>query len=424
MSNQSLATRIFLIVLSSNIAVLLTLLISSYIALEKLEITFLESTKSAELSYFEKYIDKTQPLRIHTHETLAIFRPTAMAASMPLPILFENLPIPFEGEVETIAGEYLVFTHPTSEGVYFYAKNLEHFEKQETLVINFMKWLSLALLSLSLLLAFVASRLIAAPIEKIAAAIKKLTPEKMQLSIPGYFIDKELVTIVALLNESLERIDQAVKRERSLIALASHELRTPIAIILGAANIIERRNQLLPNDKITMQRMIKSANDMSAIIETLLNLVRQVKLAENNERIDLNELLDDILEAYQLQKNREVHRVSIIKNSNETHVTTNRILIKLLIQNILNNALDHTTGAVTIELFNDRIAFSDEGIVINNSLQKPITSTGLGLFIVSMICEHLHWHFEVRSIDNIGTLVTVYFYSPATTHPLGAYCDA
>lgn len=411
MHRRSLAIRIFLIVLSSNIAVLLTLLISSYIALEELEITFLESTKTAELSYFEKYIDKTQPLRIHTNETLAVFRPTAMAESMPLPILFEKLPIPFEGEVETIAGEYLVFTHPTPEGVYFYAKNLEHFEKQENLVINFMKWLSLALVSLSLLLAFVASRLIARPIEKVAAAIKKLTPEKMQIRIKGNFIDKELVTIVALLNESLERIDKAVKRERSLIALASHELRTPIAVILGAANVIERRKQLQPNDNITMQRIIKSANDMSAIIETLLNLVRQVKLAEKNELINLNELLDDILEAYRLQKNREVHRVSIIRNNNEIHVTTNPILVKLLIQNILNNALDHATGAVTIELFDDRISFRDEGI-ISDFPQKLITSTGLGLFIVSMICEHLHWHYETRSIDNIGTLVTVFFCSP------------
>lgn len=64
------------------------------------------------------------------------------------------------------------------------------------------------------------------------------------------------------------------KREKDLVSLASHELRTPVAVIAGALDVLARRATLCDDDARTVARIQRAADGMRADIEALLAVAR------------------------------------------------------------------------------------------------------------------------------------------------------
>lgn len=407
---RSIATRVFQIVFAGTTLVLLVLLLASFSALEILEDTFLQSMKDAEISYFNRYVDKTKPMRIQTDEILSVFRPHALEHEMELPLLFQGLPIPFEGEVEALGTEYMVVAYPVPEGVYFFSRKLAQFEMYEEKSFFLMSILSLLILALGLILAFISSRLIARPVEQISSDIRRIKTNGSPMRIQRSFQDKELEAVSDALNQLLEEVEGLMQRERSMIAMASHELRTPIAVILGAANVIENRNQLHENDKITLERIVNSATDMKQMIQTLLELVRMTKAPPTNERFYVKHLLDEIQQEYSFQNGIPNKRLHFQVADDTVQIQAPEMLVKMLLHNIINNALDYSDNDITLRVDEKHLELQDQGITDKCLIKDGSNgSTGLGLYIVSLICHYLQWRFDIQLNENTGTSVKVFF---------------
>jgi signal transduction histidine kinase len=331
---------------------------------------------------------------------------------MELPIIFKNIAVPFEGEVKMLGSEYLVISHAFPEGNFYIAKSLNRFEEQEERAIFFISILTIVIMTVSLLLAFIASRLIANPIIRFSNDIKTLETSKINARIKSDFLDAELNIIANAINIQLDEIEAVFKRERALLAMASHELRTPIAVILGAANVIESRNQLHENDKITLQRIIKSANEMSSNVQALLSLVRKIKSDHVYEKINPRDILNSLHQEYGLQQQIDENRLVIVEDINNITLLSDSSLVKILLHNIIYNALNHASGAVTVYLHKDHIEIVDrglEGISSNVHMNNTKSSTGLGMYIVKLICEHIDWRYDISTNESAGTTVKLYF---------------
>jgi signal transduction histidine kinase len=137
--------------------------------------------------------------------------------------------------------------------------------------------------------------------------------------------------------------------------------------------------------------------------------VRQTKTVDNHQEINIHQLLHDIQQEYQLNNRADNQRIIINDSAQDIYINSDRLLFTLLIQNIINNALDHALGTISIDLQHDHLDISDEGITSEQSSPSTAGSTGLGLYIVSMICEHLQWHYDIDSLDNMGTRVRIFF---------------
>ena len=127
----------------------------------------------------------------------------------------------------------------------------------------------------------------------------------------------------------------------------------------------------------------------------------------------INEVLRDLSQVFSIEE-----RVYFIHEEQCT-VYADEVLVKMLIQNLIQNALQHTPGRIKLSIFADSISICDEGSeeqslhfesILKSTLteNRPITS-GLGLYIVTLISERLSWLLDISNKPNSGSIVTIIF---------------
>ncbi|MDC6662919.1 HAMP domain-containing histidine kinase, partial [Leclercia adecarboxylata] len=136
------------------------------------------------------------------------------------------------------------------------------------------------------------------PLSSLARRIDELRP-----GVPGQRVEvdprasSELYVIANALNDYLARTEQFVERERVFISTASHELRTPIAVITGASELALGQQDIPERARQQMQRVHRTAQGVEQLIQLLLVLARDpARLAALGERIPLDLLVPDIIE--------------------------------------------------------------------------------------------------------------------------------
>lgn len=414
---HSIAQRIFRLFFFVNLAFLSAILVFAWWALEDLEETMLESDRQVELQYFADNGEKDKPQHISTGLLISAFIPNGFDTSNYLPVLFEKIPVPFQGEIEFLDKEYSVVTQAFPEGNYYLAKDLELFEEREDTLILYVLTLALLIGVSCYLLARLFSRRIATPVLRLASAIGAIDGQNSTARLEANFVDAELNEVAAAINSYRERIDAGMAREKNLISLASHELRTPVSVVLGAARIIESRNRLNADDAKTLQRIITAAEEMSANIRTLLALVRQGKAELPPESFAIGDLLAALCADYCLEQPANAPRLQLQRHSPPVMVTANKALVRMLLHNLISNALSHTQGNVLIRELPGCITVCDSG----DANAKPVLAepgsaptSGLGLYIVSLACEQLGWQLELADVEG-GTCVNVHCGGTANT---------
>jgi K+-sensing histidine kinase KdpD len=197
--------------------------------------------------------------------------------------------------------------------------------------------------------------------------------------------------------------------------MASHELRTPVSVVLGAVSVMEKRGKLDADDARTLLRIKRASRDMSANIDALLNLVRRIRQEVNEETFRLLDLLLVIREDYELDGRFDLSRLVLTDHSADAQVHADRILVKMVLHNIISNALSHTRGQVCVMVYPDHVEITDEGGAALQAAAGGIPggevksgSVGLGLYIVNLACERLGWLFETDAAS-VGGRVRLWF---------------
>jgi signal transduction histidine kinase len=396
--NISISSRVFLVVALSSLSMLLTILLLAWRQAEALEEAFINSFAEAELEYFAKYGQKDQPQNNQSAQLISVYIPNDLSASQAAPSLFSGLKPPYRGEVQALGRIYAVNIHRFPEGVHYYAQDLAVIEEAEDTLHILMGSAAIIILILSLLTAWLAARHISKPVVSLVRAIKHAQSSNAELN-STQFKEVELQAICFAVNQFVQQNNAALAREKTWMAMASHEFRTPLSIISGAISVLQKRASISGDDAKTLLRIHNACSDMTGYVNTLLAIARRKPL-ENPLAIDIGQLLQEILDSYAATNPSWCSRINLVINSTNKPLG-DKVVIKIALDNLLSNALNHSQGPVTLQLNEDHLTVIDAG-----TQNSSANSGGLGLYIINMACEYLHWRFgvEIHALGRHSTL--------------------
>jgi signal transduction histidine kinase len=250
--------------------------------------------------------------------------------------------------------------------------------------------------------------------------MRTLDPLQPQQRLPTTYRKSELNTIASEANAHLERVERAIERERRLLDQASHEFRTPLAVISGAADVLHK--QVLPERaQRPLQRIDEAVATLTQIMEALLYLSREPTPAEGREVTLLHGLLPDLVRDHlYLLAAKPVQ--CVVETLEPLTLRAPESMVRIAVGNLLRNAAEHThEGAISVSLAGGRLCIRDSGAGFDTiqaaqryteSLQQPGTQgggSGLGLFLTRRICERFGWRLQLESSLTDGTSAVIVF---------------
>lgn len=261
--------------------------------------------------------------------------------------------------------------------------------------------------------------------QQIEEAISSLQPEEPELLSFG---DSDLQGIEAAMNNLLVRMRDSYKQQARFVNDASHELRTPIAVIQGYADMLARWGS--QDEKIlkeSIDAILHESGHMKYLVEQLLFLARgdsgKTRLAR--ETVVLNEMMEEIYEESLMIDEKHIYR--FMKTADRMAVTADPALLKQAVRILVDNAAKYTEEGEEIILSLGRtgegvpyLQVQDAGIGMDGADVEHMferfyradeargrQGTGLGLAIAKWIVDKHRGYFEILSRTDLGTRVRI-----------------
>ena len=267
------------------------------------------------------------------------------------------------------------------------------------------------------------------PIRNLTQTARKIEVERMDKRIEVPPAKDELAELALTFNHMLDRLERGFQQQQRFVSDASHELRTPVTVILGYSDLLARWGS---SDAKILEEGISSirseAEDMQDLIEKLLFLARadQKRQVLHKENVHLDELVDDAVRKMKLVSKQHTLRLA----ANELGViyadpATMRQMMRIFLENAVKYTPEGGHITVTSRCLPERdvmqLTFADDGIGIAEEDQGKIFErfyradssrtkkagsvggTGLGLSIASWIAEQHDIDIAVESELDKGT---------------------
>lgn len=241
--------------------------------------------------------------------------------------------------------------------------------------------------------------------------------------------DSDLMGIESAMNNLLFRIRESNRQQARFVNDASHELRTPIAVIEGYANMLSRwgkEDEKVLDESITAIQN-ESAN-MKHLVEQLLFLARgdAGRTMVNKEHISLNALMQEVYEESLMIDENHIYKLQTPVD--EVFVEADEGLLKQAIRILVDNAAKYTNTKDEITLsvgYGDNnmayLQVQDSGIGMKEAdvehmferfyradEARSFDGTGLGLSIAKWIVDKHEGHFEILSREELGTRIAIH----------------
>ena len=250
--------------------------------------------------------------------------------------------------------------------------------------------------------------------------------------IPVEEAQTELRPLAIAINQMLDRISESYEAQARFVSDASHELRTPISVIQGYANLLDRWGK---NDEKTLQESITAIKDEAASMKELVEQLLFLARGDNNtivlqkEPVDLSEIAEEVVSEMQMLDS--FHKFELVPGP--ARLDADRGLVKQALRILVDNAMKYTDedGRVTIstEAVDGfaKITVQDTGIGISPetiphifdrfvrddaSRTRATGGAGLGLSIASWIADRHGGHMDVLSRVGLGTRISIVLPAP------------
>lgn len=265
-------------------------------------------------------------------------------------------------------------------------------------------------------------------IESLTGELGKIDAAHLDSRIDLPPTQKELRSLAQAINELMDRVNQAYSAQMRFVSDASHELRTPIAVIQGYAALLDRWGKTDPE---ALQESIDAIRGEAASMERLVEQLLFLARGDNDsqpvkmETLDLTDLAGEVLREKEM-----IHpeRTFLPRwGEDPVSIYADPGLMKQLLRILMDNSLKYSPpeGRIYLRVLASqghvRLTVQDEGMGIppegiphiferfyrtDQSRDRKTGGTGLGLSIAKWIVERHGGWFEVVSRLEAGTRIT------------------
>lgn len=266
------------------------------------------------------------------------------------------------------------------------------------------------------------------PVHQMIEEVNKISVNDMERRLDVGGINNEFKDLAKTFNNMIDEVYNSLENQKRFVSDASHELRTPISVIQGYANMLDRWGK---QDKDILDESINAIKDeaesMEKLVKTLLFLARGEKNNKiiQKEKFIMGELIDEII-----KETKMIDDEHIIQNTKNEYVEIlgDRNLIKEAIRIFVDNSIKYTQsgGTISINSFDGEkfiyIVIEDNGIGIekedldkifqrfyrvDKSRSRESGGFGLGLSIAKYIIDTHDGEIKIYSKINEGTIISI-----------------
>ncbi|SIO62505.1 Signal transduction histidine kinase [Singulisphaera sp. GP187] len=290
---------------------------------------------------------------------------------------------------------------------------------------------TLVLLSLGIwLLALAGGRLLArralAPLTRMAETVSTMSATDLGRRVPTPRTDDELDALGQAFNGLLDRLNEAFDKQQRFAGDASHQLRTPLAALLGQVQLAQRRERPVAEYRQVLDRVLEEGMRLRVIVETLLSLAQPEPPSLLLCDLDLAEWLPHHLERWADHPRAADLRLEVTPNP--LAVRVHPPMLAQLLDNLIDNATKYSEPGTPILVRGERegssivLGVEDRGRGLSTeesahifdpffraegARNEGLPGNGLGLTVARRIASALHGTLSLTSRSDQFTRFTL-----------------
>ena len=265
------------------------------------------------------------------------------------------------------------------------------------------------------------------PLDEMARSLERIGPSHLNERVTPAGWPRELQPLALAFDEMLARLENSFTRLSQFSADLAHELRTPVANILGEAQVALSRDRSAGEFRETIESTVAECERLSAIVDNLLFVARADAATEPIERknFEANDVVGKIAAFYSAAaEDRHIQ----IECTGRARILADPVLLERALSNLVDNALRFTPdgGKIKIEIASSNahteIAVIDNGSGIGPEhlphvfdrfyradASRSSSGTGLGLALVKSIVDLHGGTATIESRMGAGTTIMLSF---------------
>ncbi len=285
--------------------------------------------------------------------------------------------------------------------------SLNKFNESLTQISYILFVVSPLLLIIAALIGYFITKRALAPVRQMSRTAESITGKNLDRRVPVPNADDELAELARTLNDMIERLQSTINAQKQFVADASHDFRTPLAIIRLELEMLEARHDIANDIRYPIEKSIREIKTLSTMAENLLILARadSRQLSLNKTTFRLDELI--------METAADFKKIALVRSINfninidaATEIFADKDMLKRVLTNAIDNAIKYSSEdrPIKIELHIEKnkniITISNEGKTLSDSELSNIFSRfqrsdksrttkgfGLGMPIIKTIIE-------------------------------------
>jgi len=331
------------------------------------------------------------------------------------------------GNKKLISRSIIIFRNGFLDGYFVVARDISRDYKFLRFLTTIIIIASIIGSIIALLTGFLVSKKSMQAINNITETANNISFGDLQKRLNVDGPEDEINRLARTFNSMLDRLENSFKRQQQFVSDASHELRTPISVIQGYIDLLDRwgKDEIEVRDE-AIEAIKNEVNSMNSLLESLLFLARgeSEKIDINKSKFDVNDLLKELIfESRMLTNSLTINGVY----NNNILFYGDKKLIKQMLRIFLDNSIKFTPagGEITLESEIDDseliLTVCDTGIGIADEdlphifkrfyradKSRSRGGAGLGLAIAKWIIDNHQGRILIKSKGGEGTIIKVY----------------